>query len=176
MGSPALEQWLLAFGEATGIHWLMLGHAWAWPGAEILHYTGLSLLIGTIGLFDLRVLGWANAIPLQALHRLIPLGVAGFGINLVTGVMFVTSFPDQYVYNPAMQTKFALLLLAGINVLLFYRIAWRELRMLEPGAATPWRARLFTAISLSAWLGVIACGRLITFFRPPAYWCFWCGM
>lgn len=175
MGSPALEQWLLDFAAVTGIEWLMLGHAWAWPSAEILHYTGLSLLFGTIGLFDLRVLGWAKAIPLQALHRLVPLGIAGFVLNLVTGVLFLTSFPDQYVYNPAVQTKFALMFLAGINVLLFYRLAWRDLRELGPDAPAPLRARVFTAISLLAWLGVIAAGRLITFFRPPAYWCFWCG-
>lgn len=174
MGSPALEQWLLAFNEASGIRALMLGTSWGWPLAEILHYSGLSLLMGTIGLFDLRVLGWARALPLQSLHRLIPLGVAGFGLNLVTGVMFITSFPDQYLYNPAVQTKFALMLLAGINMLLFYRLAWGELRLLRPEQSAPLRARVFTAISLLAWLGVIAGGRLITFFRPPAYWCFWC--
>jgi hypothetical protein len=175
MGSPALEDLLLAFNEATGIRALMLGSSWAWPTAEILHYTGLTLLIGTIGLFDLRVLGWAKALPLQSLHRLVPFGVAGFCLNLVTGVMFITSFPDQYLYNPAVQTKFALMFVAAINMLLFYRIAWHDLRALGPEVAAPLRARVFTLVSLLAWLGVIACGRLITFFRPPNYWCFWCG-
>ena len=36
-------------------------------------------------------------------------------------------------------------------------------------------ARTFAAISLAAWFGVIACGRVITAFRPPAWeWCAWC--
>ncbi len=174
MGDPALEQWLLAFNESSGIRWFMLDHMWAWPSMEILHYTGLSLLMGTIGLFDLRVLGWAKRIPLQSLHKLVPLGVAGFCLNVVTGVMFVTSFPDQYLYNPAFQTKVALLMVAGANMLLFYRLGYRDLRALGPGETASPRARLFTLISLLAWIGVIACGRLITFFRPPNYWCFWC--
>lgn len=174
MGSPELEQWLLAFNEASGIRALMLGTAWAWPAAEILHYTGLTLLFGSIGLFDLRVLGWAKALPLQALHRLVPFGLAGFLLNVVTGIMFITSFPDQYVYNPAVQTKFALIFVAGINMLLFYGLAWNQLRTLEPDTPAPLRARFFTAVSLVSWLGVIAAGRLITFFRPPAFWCFWC--
>ncbi len=174
MYSPELERWLLAFSEQTGIQAVMVQTGWGWPAAEILHYTGLSLLMGTIGLFDLRVLGWTKGIPLQSLHRLVPFGVGGFCLNVFTGVMFVTCFPDQYLYNPAFQTKVALLLVAGANMLLFYRIAWRDLRALGPGEAAPPRARFFTLISLLAWLGVIACGRLITFFRPPSYWCFWC--
>ena len=175
MGSPALEELLLAFNVATGIRALMLDNPWAWPMAEILHYTGLTLLLGTIGLFDLRLLGWARAIPLQSLHRLIPFGVAGFGLNLLTGVMFMTSFPDQYLYNPAVQTKLVLMFVAGINLVLFYSLAWSDLRRLGPEESAPVKARVFTLVSLLAWLGVIACGRLITFFRPPNYWCFWCG-
>lgn len=152
----------------------MLNQFWGWPTAEILHYTGLCLLLGTIGFFDLRVMGWAKGMHLQSLHRLIPLGVAGFCLNVITGVMFVTSFPDQYLYNPAFQTKVVFLLVAGVNMLLFYRLAYHDLLALAPGATAPLRARLFTLVSLLAWLGVIACGRLITFFRPPNYWCFWC--
>ena len=37
-----------------------------------------SLLLGTVGLFDLRMLGFVQAIPLAALHKLIKFGVAGF--------------------------------------------------------------------------------------------------
>jgi hypothetical protein len=35
-------------------------------------------------------------------------------------VMFVTSTPDQYLYNPAWQVKMSLLALAGLNMVLFY--------------------------------------------------------
>jgi hypothetical protein len=36
------------------------------------------------------------------------------------------------------------------------------------------RARLIGFISLACWTGVIVCGRLVTFYRPPEHWCLWC--
>ena len=56
-----------------------------------------------------------------ALHKLVPWGVGGYVLNVMTGFMFVTSAPDQYLYNPAFQTKLALMGIAGLNVVFFYR-------------------------------------------------------
>ena len=78
---------------------------------------GLALLIGTVGLFDLRMMGLAKGIPMSALHKLVPWGVAGYALNVMTGVMFVMSEPDQYLFNPAFQIKLVLMGIAGINVL-----------------------------------------------------------
>lgn len=165
-----MEAQLLAFSHATGIFDL-LHSPWGWPVVESLHFIGLSLLVGSIGLFDLRLLGVARQIPVMALHKLVPFGVAGFALNVMTGVMFVSSVPDQYVYNPAFQSKLLFMALAGVNMLLFYRFAWRGL-----AAGQSLRlAQIGAAVSLLCWLGVIVCGRLITFFRPPFFWCFWCG-
>jgi hypothetical protein len=86
----------------------------------------------------------------------------------------VVTTPDQYLYNPALQTKMALLLLAGINMLLFYGTAARSVWTTAEDALPPVRARLFGAVSLLCWLGVITCGRVITAFRPPWQWCVWC--
>jgi hypothetical protein len=165
-----MEAQLLAFSHATGIFDL-LHSPWGWPVVESLHFIGLSLLVGAVGLFDLRLLGVAQQIPVLALHRLVPFGVAGFALNVTTGVMFVSSVPDQYLYNPAFQSKLMFMALAGVNMLLFYRFAWRGL-----AAGQGLRlAQIGAAVSLLCWLGVIVCGRLITFFRPPFFWCFWCG-
>jgi hypothetical protein len=46
--------------------------------------------------------------------------------------MFVTSTPDQYLYNPAWQVKMSLLALAGLNMVLFYLTASRRLKLLGP--------------------------------------------
>ena len=61
----------------TGIFDLMYS-AWGWPIAEIVHFTGICLLIGAVGTFDLRMMGFARGISLPALHRLVPFGVLGF--------------------------------------------------------------------------------------------------
>ena len=169
-----MEQALLGFSKATGI-FAFMHSPWGWPVIESLHFIGLSLLLGTVGLFDLRLLGLWQTISLPALHRLIPFGVGGFVLNVLTGVMFVTSVPDQYVYNPAFQTKLGFMLLAGINMALFYTAGFRAALQPQPAVAAVRIARVFAVISLLCWFGVITGGRLITFFRPPYHWCFWCG-
>ena len=164
---------LLAFSQASGIHAFM-HTAWGWPIIESLHFVGLSLLIGTVGLFDLRMMGLARGIPMSALHKLVPWGVAGYGLNVVTGLMFVTSVPDQYLFNPAFQTKLTLMGIAGLNILFFYRFVFLPVKATDPDANAPHAAGVVAAISLSCWIGIIICGRLITYFRPPYHWCFWC--
>src|SRR5688500_12907767 len=72
---------------------------WGWPACESLHFIGLSMLVGMIGAFDLRLLGVGKRIPISALHRVVPWGIAGFALNAVTGAMFVLTEPDQYIYN-----------------------------------------------------------------------------
>jgi hypothetical protein len=165
----AIARW----GNEVGIAGLMYSR-WGWPIAEIFHFTGLCLLFGAVGMFDLRMLGVARGVSLTALHRLIPFGLAGFAMSLTTGFMFVVTAPDQYLYNPALQTKFMFLALAGINMLLFYAIAARSVWLTPDDGVPPLRARVFGAISLLCWLSVITCGRVITAFRPPWHWCLWC--
>ena len=92
---------------------------------ESVHFLGLSLLIGAIGLFDLRLLGLAKRIPIAALHRLIPWGLTGYGINIVSGAMFLMTEPDQYIYNPAFHFKLLFMGVAGFNALAFYLLAYR---------------------------------------------------
>ena len=161
-----------ALGHDSGVFDLM-NTAWGWPIAESLHFIGLSLLLGTIGIVDLRLLGFARKIPVFELHRITRFGIAGFAINLITGVAFFVSAPDQYLYNPAFQLKVACMLMAAANVAAFYGIAWPRIQR-APAGEVPLIARACAAVSLSAWIGVIAFGRLITFYRPPEHWCFWC--
>jgi hypothetical protein len=167
--TDAIAQWALDVGIARFMFW-----KWGWPIAEIVHFFGLCLLFGTVALFDLRMLGVARGIRMQDLHRMVPFGVAGFALSITTGFMFVVTMPDQYVHNPAFVSKMSLLALAGINMVMFYATTWRAVRSAGPDAMPPLRARIFGAVSLVCWLGVIACGRVITAYRPPWDWCFWC--
>jgi len=165
-----LARWLRGSELAS-----IMNGAWEWPIAESLHFIGLSLLMGTVGLFDLRLLGLGRRIPLSALHRLIPFGIGGFVLNMLTGICFLTAAADQYMYNPAFHLKILSMAVAGVNVMLFYTTMFKTVRTLGPGENAPLPARIIGGVSLTCWLSVIACGRLLTFYRPPAFhWCFWC--
>jgi hypothetical protein len=141
----AIGQW----GIDSGIYALM-NTRWGWPIAEIVHFVGLCLLFGTVGLFDLRLLGLAHGIALAALHRMVPFGILGFLLCLGSGLLFFVSAPLEYFLNPAWQLKMALMLLAGVNMALFYATVAGNVFALGP----------------CCWVGVIGCGRVITAFRP----------
>ena len=139
---------------------------WAWPIFESLHFLGLSLLIGTIGMFDLRLLGFARAVPIGAMHRLIPVGITGFLINISTGICFICAAPDQYLFNSAFRWKVVFITIAGLNVLFFYTRVFRRIESFSENTPPPLAARIVGGVSLGAWVGVMSAGRLITFFRP----------
>jgi hypothetical protein len=150
----------------TPIGEFMRTSSWAWPLFESLHFMGMSLLIGTIGVFDLRLLGFARKVPLPSLHRLIPLGITGFTLNAVTGFCFISATPDQYLFNAAFRWKVFFILVAGLNVVFFYTRVFRRLEAATVHGAPPLAARIVGGISLGAWIGVMSAGRLLTFFRP----------
>ena len=140
--------------------------AWAWPIAESLHFLGLCLLVGAIGTFDLRLLGVARRVPIAALHRLIPWGLLGFALNILTGTLFVLTEPDQYIYNPSFHLKLLFMTVGGLNAAMFYLTSYRRIFGPDASLDAPARAKVIAAISLCAWIGVITGGRLITFYRP----------
>jgi hypothetical protein len=121
-------------------------------------------------LFDLRVLGVGKAVPPATLHKLIPYGIGGFVLNLLTGIWFFFGFPEQYFYNPSFQLLLFFVGVAGINVAVFYLTdAFREVKLMPGGADAPLRAKLIAGTSLCAWVAVLICGRLITFYRPTFF-------
>ena len=162
----AFQDWLYAtLSHPTFISQFMHSR-WGWPICESLHFVGLSLLIGTIGTFDLRLLGLAQRIPISALHRLIPWGISGYALNVTTGSMFLMTEPNQYIYNPSFHFKMLFMSLAGLNVLVFYSTMFRRVRVLSPGQSVPLPAKVIGGASLLLWTAIIVCGRLLTFFRP----------
>ncbi len=161
-----LQYWLVhIFASATPVGQFMR-QEWAWPIAESVHFIGLSLLVGTVGIFDLRLLGVAPRIPLSALHRLIPWGLVGFALNVVTGLLFLMTEPDQYILNPAFHFKLLFIALAGLNALTFYLTVGKRALANAATVRVPTAAMIIGAVSLSLWMAVIIAGRLLTFYRP----------
>ena len=160
------QVWLVsALSSVHPVASVMRTH-WGWPAAESIHFIGLSLLVGCIGVFDLRLLGLGKRIPIAALHKLIPWGLLGFGTNLVSGLTFLMTEPDQYVYNPSFHLKLLFMAVAGFNALAFYLTVYRRTVAPAAGADAPRLAKIIAATSLCMWVAVIVCGRLLTFYRP----------
>lgn len=152
----------------TGLDSYVASEAWVWPVCEILHFTGMAILIGTVGVVDLRMLGFLKGLPIAALDRFIPLGVIAFAVNLMTGFVFVAGNPVggpiEYLMNLSFQLKMLLVLIAGANLLWFYLTGiHRTVDAVPPDGAAPATAKIVAVISLTAWFGVILFGRLIMY-------------
>lgn len=145
---------------------LMTANKWWWAFMMDLHFIGLALLIGIIGILDLRLLGLAKQIPVAPLHRLVPWALAGFGINLLTGVLAFTGMADFYAYNWAFWFKIFAILLLGLNAAAFYLTGiYESADRLGPGEDAPPLAKFIAGSSLFLWLAVIALGRYIQWFH-----------
>jgi hypothetical protein len=137
---------------------------WGWATCETLHFIGLSLLLGSIGVLDLRMLGFAKHIPPGALHKMVPWGVAGFAINAITGSLFFIGAPFQYVRNVAFLFKMIFIAIAGFNILFFYLGGVRKkIESLGPDDTPPLSAKVVSWVSIVAWFGVIYWGRMLPF-------------
>lgn len=161
MDLHSLRLWL----EGTTLSGWVTGPVWAWPVLETLHFLGLSLLVGTVGLFDLRLLGMAKGLPPGLFSRLLPWGMAGFALNVITGSLFFVGEPSNYIRNAAFTFKMAFVVLAGLNVLVFYLTVGRKVEALGPGEDAPLGAKVVGAVSLLLWIGIMSAGRLLTFYH-----------
>lgn len=153
------SRWL----ESTTLSKTMLETQWTWPACETLHFIGLALLIGTVGLADLRMLGMAKGVRFEGLHRLIRWGIAGFVICLFTGTAFFIGAPFQYVHNVIFELKLLFILLAGINALVFELKVLPGMKNLGPGEDAPAAAKIIAVSSLFLWVGVMFLGRMLPF-------------
>ena len=158
--SPLLT-WLQESALATGIRDSLL----LFPLLESVHVIGLALVFGTIAVIDLRLLGVAST---QRSFSRIASDVmkwswAAFALTALTGgLMFITN-AVVYFHNTYFRVKIVLLVLAGINVLVFELTARRTIARWDESPSAPPVARAVAALSLVIWVAVICAGRMIGF-------------
>ena len=144
----------------------MTYNKWWWAFMMDLHFLGLVLLIGSVGALDLRIMGFARQLPLEPLHRVVPWALAGFGINVVTGLLAFIGMPEFYTLDYAFWVKLLAILLLGVNAAAFYLTGiFGGVKDLGPGEDAPLSAKLVAASSLILWFAVIILGRYIQFYQ-----------
>jgi hypothetical protein len=135
---------------------------WWWTFMMAMHFIGLIMIIGSVGLFDIRIMGFLKQIPVAPLHRLLPWGMLGLAVNILTGLLAFASRPDGYIYSIAIWIKMLGLMLLGLNAAAFYLTdIFENVENLKAGDDAAISAKLVAASSLILWFGVIAMGRYI---------------
>ena len=150
-----------AAGTAQAIGMFVSGHPWVWPTAETLHFIGLSLLFTVVLIVDLRLLGMARRLPFAAVYQFLPLGMLGFGLNLVTGLLFYMAALPQYIHNKAFYWKILFVVLGGINLLYF--MLEDDVWTIGSGDDAPLTSKIAAASAIFLWAAVLYCGHMLPF-------------
>jgi hypothetical protein len=149
--------------DGGAINTWVLSTYWLWPLLEIIHFTGLSLLLGSMLLVDLRLAGFLRQIDIMSTHRLLPWAAIGFGMNLASGFLFFMGDPGRYSINIGFRIKMVLVLIAGLNVLIFALKINPVIANWDPHGDTSIFAKTIAWVSLATWTGVLLLGRLIPY-------------
>jgi hypothetical protein len=154
-------QWLQALPLSVFIH----KTAWAFTTVAVVHVFAIAFMIGTIMIVDLRLLGLGSKKrPFTEFSRLLlPFTWVAFAVAVIAGALLFISRPLEYFGNAVFWTKMVLIALAGINMAVFELITVRGVKEWDLRATPPLAARLAGGISITCWLLVLACGRLIGF-------------
>jgi Family of unknown function (DUF6644) len=138
--------------------------SYLFPLIESLHVLSITVMMGTIALVDLRLVGLINrerAVS-QELREVLPFTIGAFIFSVITGTLLFTSHAVQYMSNGPFVAKMALMLAAGVNILVFHGVSQRTMPQWDLGRP-PLRAVIAGGTSLILWIAVVACGRWIGF-------------
>ena len=162
-GEPPSEIAQMGAQLILGVRYFVIDYSrWVWPMVEDLHFIGLIILLGVVGIISVRTLGFFKQLPLGPLHRLIPLGLLGLGINVVTGFMFFIGMPFFYYGNWYFQLKIAAIVFAaGLLVLFYCTSIFKKWGDAGPGQDAPMIAKVVAGANLVLWIAIVIIGRYI---------------
>ena len=149
--------------EGGAINMWVIGDPWIWPIMEILHFLGLSILLGALLIIDLRMLGYFRGVDIRVTHALLPWVFVGFALNLVTGVLFFFGDPFRYAVHTGFQLKMVLIIFAGLNAAWYYWKLHPVIGTWDADCNPPAVAKTIAVLSLVTWTAVLLLGRLIPY-------------
>lgn len=137
------------------------GSSYAYPAANLVHLLGLVMLIGGIGVLDLRLLGLFRPLPAGTLARaLVPLAATGVLLLVPSGFTMFAADAGPLFRSDLLRWKLALIAVGVVNLVIVHR-TWRGFAGWDAGP--PAAARVTAAVSLGVWLAAATLGRLIAY-------------
>ncbi len=156
--TPTLE-WI----ESTDLSTAIREGALLYPIIGGFHLLAIALFGGMLVVTDLRLLGWAmqrRAVS-DVVEQFRWWKRAGFAILLVSGLLLAWAEPQKLYRSPSFWIKMALLVLVGVQAVVFRKGIYANPAVLDSGITA--RAKVAAVLSLLLWAGLIFSGRLIAF-------------
>ena len=142
---------------------------WMFPIIESIHVISFTLVVGTIAIIDLRLLGLAST--QRSFQRMssdiLKWTWAAFALTVATGLTMFSTNAGIYYHNPFFRTKMLLLVLAGVNMVVFEITAGRTIHRWDKARSAPRAGKAVAILSLTVWISIIFMGRMIGFTTHP---------
>jgi hypothetical protein len=154
-------QWL----QDTSIGTSIRESTWVFPILEGTHLLGIAASVGTLLVMDLRLAGllFTRESFSQVTKAVMPISLVGFTIMFVTGIFLFWCQAVKAYGSIYFKIKIALLLLAGINALIFELTLRGKSATWDNDPVPPLRARMAGITGLILWAGVICAGRTMAY-------------
>jgi hypothetical protein len=142
---------------------------YVWGIVDGIHVLGLCVFLGMLLFWELRLfnVGLRGVNVAETWRRLSPWILAGFVIMVVSGMTLFAGEPVRYYGSIFFRIKAVALLLAGVNALAFHYGIGRKLAQWDT-RPLPASARAIGLLSVTLWVLIVFCGRLIAYnWFPP---------
>ena len=160
-----MMDFLRAIEESGFSRWVVgSSSVFAFPSILLLHTIGMGIVVGINAGIDLKILGFAPAMPLAPLERFLPLFWVGFWINAATGIILLAADATTKMVNPDFYVKMVFIAAAVINLRVLKNRVFRD--PLIDKVPPSMNVKVLAVTSLIFWLGAITAGRLLAYVGP----------
>ena len=129
-------------------------------GILTVHAIGMAIVVGISACVDLRILGFAPALPLRPMEQFLPVLWLGFWMNAVSGTILLATDATHKLVNPDFYVKMMFIALA-LGTL--QRLKAHVPRDPQGTTSVSKTAKILAVTSLVCWLGAIIAGRLLAY-------------
>jgi hypothetical protein len=138
---------------------------WIFPILEGTHLLGIALSVGVLCWFDMRLLGLIlRDEPVDKVwNQVMPVALIGFILMFITGLFLFWAEARTAYHSVHFWIKIALLVIVGVNALVFESTSHAKMHEWQDGALVPLRARMAGVISLVLWAAIIITGRTMAY-------------
>jgi hypothetical protein len=157
--SPALLPFF-RWADHTWVSQWIRDSTWAFAFIEVFHLFGLTLLLGTLTVLNLRLFGWAlGGYPLKSVAAdALPWTFVGMAVSIASGILLFLSEAMKCYASLPFFLKMGFLAAALLLTFTFHR------HLAKADEPSPMVSKCAACVSIALWFGVGLAGRAIAFF------------
>jgi hypothetical protein len=141
-----------------------VAQSWGYPLVLSAHAVGMSIVVGTVLMINLRLLGFSATLPFTIFRDLNRVAWLGVSLNVLSGLALFSGSPVKFFFHPVFWIKISLIVLGGVSVWWGLR-SCRETGFNTNVLESSTKIKIIAAFSILFWIAAIVAGRLIAYFK-----------